>query len=598
MTLLRRIFAGVVLAALLLCSAPAWAQVLKQLPADPLVVIKVNKPQAVSAKAGKLMQQLGLGNLQPDLADPLNALMKQLKIREGFDSQGELAAAVYADLSQAVPSPVVVVMIPVTNYKVFTGNLAALKDAGAGVSTFRFQEGGEDLFVTNWGSFAAVSDNQEFLAKKPAGAAIASPAAMAQWDKADAVILANTKLMASQVMPQFREAKKTILQEIERNLVGVMGAGNDKFLPVIRALVNQALNVVEGVLKDTSAAAEAINITDKGLTFTVLADFAPDSYSGKAIAGMKNTADDLLVGLPQRKYFVVVGQAPTPEVMTGLMSDLLDPVAKELTALGADGKAFVDLIDVMKKATGAAKSSAVGLAQPTGAPGQQSVLQEVVVTRGDSAVMADAQRRSFQLTNDLMKLMPATPGMTLQMKLDQGAATVAGVKMDKIGMNYVFDPNNPQAAQMKQIIDIMYGPNGMSGVQGAVNATTYVVAFGGDDAFIQAAVNAAKAGDATLSKQASLKAAADMLPTQRFMVMYVYPDNIASTVIAYLNQFGMKVPLKINADIAAMGMSVSTEGSALRVDYAMPMELIENTVSTVIQAISMQAGGNAPPGGL
>ena len=60
-------------AALLLamCALQARAQVLKQVPSDAMVVIKVNNLQATSGKVGALAKQFGIDQILVPLADPL-----------------------------------------------------------------------------------------------------------------------------------------------------------------------------------------------------------------------------------------------------------------------------------------------------------------------------------------------------------------------------------------------------------------------------------------------------------------------------------------------------------------------------------------------
>src|SRR5687767_4993690 len=71
----------------------ARAQALKNLPADALVVLKLNKPDAVSKKIGAMAQRLGLAQMEASFADPLGALKKQLNLNDSFDANGEVAIA-------------------------------------------------------------------------------------------------------------------------------------------------------------------------------------------------------------------------------------------------------------------------------------------------------------------------------------------------------------------------------------------------------------------------------------------------------------------------------------------------------------------------
>ncbi len=595
MNVLRRFVMAVVVLTLLVGAAAARAQVLKQLPPNAYIVIKLNNAEAVSQRLGALMQRLGLANLVPDLADPLAALKKQLNVKEGFDAKGEIALAVYEDPAGG-PEPLGLVLIAVTDYKAFLGNLAAVKDEGGGISSFAPKEGAETVFVTNWGTYAAATNNKAILAKKPEGMTIASAAAQKQFDKADLVMYANTKYIAGKVLPLWKEGKPQWLAMMDQGLAAAPGM-QPKYVPVIKAFVGQLLNTVEETLNDTNGSTIALNLTKDGVTATVVADFLPDSYIGKINAGMANTDANLLAGLPNRKFFAAGGAATSPAVTSQLINDWLAPIAKELAAAGPEAKPILDIVDAIKQMPEAVKSTAFAYSAPTGAPGAQALFQIAAVIQGDSAKLSEIQRKAQRGTMEMMKMLP-NQGMTMDAKLEEGAATVGDVKLDKVTNKFVLDANNPQAQQMKPVFDMLYGPNGMSGVMGAINPTTYVQALGGDDEFNAAVVTSAKSNDSAYAMLPHVKSVAAQLPASRCAVAYIHLDNITTTALAYAAQFGFRVPLKLQPDLPPLGVSVGSEGSAIRVDVVISNELIENAVSATMQMMMMRQGGGARPGGL
>src|SRR4029079_2612433 len=93
-------------------------------------------------------------------------------------------------------------------------------------------------------------------------------------------------------------------------------------------------------------------------------------------------------------------------------------------------------------------------------------------------------------------------------QVQEGAKTVGGVKLDQYKMNMQMgDPDSPQAAQAQQMMGMIYGPNGMSGVLGAVNDKTFVAVQGGTDQLVEAVVKAAQNPQDVLSGTAPVKAA-------------------------------------------------------------------------------------------
>src|SRR5262245_20585159 len=85
-----RFLVAAVLAIALTASA-TFAQVIKQVPAEAMVVLKVSNLQATSGKIGALAKQFGIDQILLPLADPLAAAQEQMKMSKGINKTGELA---------------------------------------------------------------------------------------------------------------------------------------------------------------------------------------------------------------------------------------------------------------------------------------------------------------------------------------------------------------------------------------------------------------------------------------------------------------------------------------------------------------------------
>ena len=98
----RRLYLSLLMLAMLLSIGGnvARAQALKQLPANPFVVIKFNNVEQLNQKIGALTQKLGLANIDPSFADPLGALKQSLNLNEAFNAKSDFAIA----FRYAVPS--------------------------------------------------------------------------------------------------------------------------------------------------------------------------------------------------------------------------------------------------------------------------------------------------------------------------------------------------------------------------------------------------------------------------------------------------------------------------------------------------------------
>src|SRR5690349_6000061 len=160
-----------VLIGLLLCAGARaqQASVLDQVPGDALIVVRVKNLSATNKKVAKVIKELGLDQMQPELADPLGALQKEGHLDKGLNTNGDLA---FAFLDPKVTGgdheKSMVFVVPVTDFKAFVGNFKNPKEEG-GVTKASPPEGGEDFYLAQWGNFAAVSPAKEVLAKKPTG---------------------------------------------------------------------------------------------------------------------------------------------------------------------------------------------------------------------------------------------------------------------------------------------------------------------------------------------------------------------------------------------------------------------------------------------
>jgi hypothetical protein len=589
MTARLAVFAALVM----LGTSSLRAQVLQQVPSDALVVIKVSNLKATSDKIAKWAEAVGLTAMSPEFADPLKAMQDELELKEGLDTAGEMAFVFAKPASEgADPDESMLILMPVSDYNAFVTNFDEAKAEGD-ITTAKPKKGGQELNIANWGKYAAVAQNKALLAKKPAGLKLTGLSAKESKEK-DAFIFANIPELRTMALPHIEEARTKAMGEIDKEL----GKDEDakQFAGVAKAAFGQVLNIAEGFLNDATAASLSLHLNDKGLMLTALADFKPESYAGKIATKVKNTDQPMAAGLPNRKYFAFGGFVNEPEIAKQVLGDLLDPISKELAATEA-GKGFAGAIESMKKALGATKSMAFGYPVPTGALGADSIIQSIVIAKGDAKVIAESQKASLQGMADLMKLMPKEGGQ-MTYELTPGGKTVGDVKLDAYTFNLTLDENNPQAAQAQQMMAFIYGPNGMGGTFGAVNKDTFLMIQGGTDKLLNEAVKAAQDPKDTLSGGVAVKKIAGQLPAKHAAVQYIFLDNIVTSAVKYAQGFGMQVKMSLPADLPPIGVSAATDGPSVRIDGFVPTDLVQNLVSAGMQTfMEMQGGGAAEKGG-
>jgi len=233
---------------------------------------------------------------------------------------------------------------------------------------------------------------------------------------------------------------------------------------------------------------------------------------------------------------------------------------------------------------------------PTGALGQESVIQQVVVIQGDAPAIHAGERQMMQATADLMKLIPQQQGFKTGFEYKPGAKNVAGVALDSYETKINGDENNPEVAQIKQIMAMVHGPFGQTGVMGEIDPKTVVMVQGGNDQLVSDAVASAKAKTpAPASSAQNVKAVASHLPQNRTAEFYIEVDNIVTTGLRYAKGFGVGGNMKLQGDLPPIGAAVATDNSAIRVDGFIPLDLVKGLVAFGMDA---QKQINKPGGGL
>jgi hypothetical protein len=595
-TVVRR-FAVVVVALALCLASSVRAQVLNQVPAEALAVVKVKNLQDVSGKIAALAQKWGLANLVQELNDPLGSLMAVANLGPGLDKNGEAALAIMMPAAGfGAPDPDVLVLVPITDFKAFAGSLPNAKAEG---DLTTFSAGGRGAkFAADWGKFAAISPQKELLGKKPTGLK-AGVATAKEFEGKDLIAFANIKEIRKFALPELQKNKGQLLANIERGMANAPGA-NAKYAPVLKAYMSQLVAVAEGFLSDCDSASFGINLNKEGISTTLMAEFREGTYAAKALASMKGTDASFTAGLPDGKYFMYGGVASQGEGGLQILNDFLAPIEKELAALGNDGKGVVDYVNAMKDYFRAAKQMNFGWVAPSANAimAQEGLIQMVSVVHGDPAKLSAAQKKMLETQGALMKASGAD-AMGIKSTSTPAAKTVDGVTLDLFSTTFDIKPNTPQEQQMAMMMGILYGAKGMNGYVGTVGADRTVNIVGGTDALLSSAVAAAKTNEDALGKGVAGKVSA-ALPQNRLAAFYLSIDTIATTVLDVMAMQGLPGGVKLPPNLPPLAGAVATDGTAIRVDGYIPAQTVESLISAGMQMYFKQQGGGGAgkPGGL
>src|SRR4051812_25073578 len=147
MKTVRRLVTVSCIAAIALLNSAARGQVVKQIPSDALIVVKVNNLLQTSNKIAGLAKQFGVSDMVPQMGDPLGAFEEKTGMSKGLNKEGEFAfaylndeaykpaEAAAGDNKPARPrarrmQPAMLVLIPVANYDEFLTNFTNVKADG------------------------------------------------------------------------------------------------------------------------------------------------------------------------------------------------------------------------------------------------------------------------------------------------------------------------------------------------------------------------------------------------------------------------------------------------------------------------------------
>jgi hypothetical protein len=149
--------------------------------------------------------------------------------------------------------------------------------------------------------------------------------------------------------------------------------------------------------------------------------------------------------------------------------------------------------------------------------------------------------------------------------------------------------------QAAQFLSFLYGANGVQVYTGMVSDQAILSVSGVPDDVITAAIEAIKKGDDPLAKIDTVKAVAAQLPPQRFATLYIPLDEWASTGLNVAKQLSVDMGVKIPDDLPPVGCTLSTDGTAIRLDTYCPTQLVQALTAAGIQMFMAQ--NRAGPGG-
>lgn len=574
MTLLRGMRSALLgILCLAVFSATTQAQALKQLAPEPLVVIKVNNLQAVNGMIGQLATKLGLNQFSPAIADPLSLLKQQIGIREGLDPKGELVIAIYEG---EMGPPEIFALVPTADYQALIGNFPDVQKDGE-LDVIDMESMPMPAYVLKRGAYAAVSTNPDLLQVMPEALALEQLMAE-QMDKRDLAVFVNFRALSPKILPQMQLGRNMIMQQ---QFPGV----DPKQAETSRQMALAGFNAVEKFVRGTSGLVTAISLQNEGISSTCVVAFEPGSELANAVGGFKTTDQSFLAGLPAEAYSVAGGWVQGSGGFWGIFESLYVPAFNAMK-LEPEVRRALDLqLQSMKQSMEATNGGGLLMLAPAEG-GKKGLLSGFFVIHGDAKRLLDLYPSMIDNQDAINKAMGQP--ISSKVELTPAALTVDGVKLDKIVTTVSVEADAPNAKQMQQIVNMMYGGNTVTAYYGAVNPNTVIVLTGVDQEDMDKAIAAAKAGAMPLSDNQALKAVSAMLPASRTGELFVAVSPVANAVMAAAREAGANIAVQLPPDLPPMGLSFGAQGNEIRFDTAIPTDLIQGMVSAGIQAAMQQ----------
>ncbi|HWB54191.1 MAG TPA: hypothetical protein VG722_08360, partial [Tepidisphaeraceae bacterium] len=479
----------VIVAAICMAMGTASAQVMQHVPSDALVIVKVNNLKGFSDKIAGLAQRFGVTQFLPSLMDPLSSLEQNLKLTQGINSSGDAALALLdpAKFGGMGKRPGLL-LLPVSDYSAFLSNFsrpteasdqptpdnaapatsqaAAPKPDAQGIATIAFPNAFDTAYVAHWGNYAAISHIREAVLTPGTGMTVSGLAAKEMNEK-DLIIYANMQAVKAKALPALQANRERIQNEIKRGLTMGRNPANAAMLPMAQSMVNLALDDAQRLLEDSQAATYGISIENTGIRTTILAEFIPSTPIGQTVSQLENSDASMLAGLPQDKYLFYGGAQWNPQRAAQLFDQLVGPVRTQLSqATTQSAEPVVKMIDLYRKIFTSSEAQSMGWIAPTGPLGLTGLFNVISVQTGDAATLLTTQKAMMDLQPEFYKNTNGNP-MKISTSYTENAKQIDGISFNQI--NVKFDMTNlqtPQDRQAAQMMAMMYGPNGMTGLVG------------------------------------------------------------------------------------------------------------------------------------
>jgi len=426
--------------------ASAAEDLLSVMPEKTLGLAAINGLGQADGKVVKLAKRMQL-----PATSLLTKLKEEIGIEKGLDEEGS-AAIVVMPGEDADAEPIVLLFVPVTDFKQFIGQLDA-EDAEDGLVEVDVMDAG--FLVGSKGGYAvfAEPEHRETLiaalasSDRVAGELAAWRGWLAENDAGAVITRAGVELLCAKVSEEITKVQDSF-SEMPEEFREQMG-------PAI-AVFDVYRKMFEAAGREVQTYAAAVQVDKKGnVLVTDRLRFTPNGAGAKAIAGIEPAEGNWLTGLPSGR-FVIAGGGALPQGLAEAMMGFSIEIMKAMPNLygiseeNAEelGKLSIEYMKGMRSMT---------LVMGVGKPGTSLYENMAVVMKVDDAekFMANYEE-SIKKINELTEDAESSifRGMkTRKIKLDDADALELSMKFPKM-------PGMENVPDFERMTKAMFGPEG------------------------------------------------------------------------------------------------------------------------------------------
>ncbi len=579
---MRTCFSAAGLMALVLAgSAVAQPAVFDRVPAGSALIVVTKDMQAAAERAKPLAALMGAQGELP--GQELTAMADKLLLQPGVKKDGSLVLIMPTapkqvehvegeEVDEEGAPPVVLILVPVTDYKAFVTGLGG---KGEGVTEVEIE--GQPVCIRDLGDGVAlmggpreaIEGYKGVTGQMAAHKARLGPAGRRIADSSDMVIVADAQAFKEQI-----ESGKTGM-----GLGGGMG-GIGAMAGGMDGPGEAIANLRKAIARDGQTAIMGMGGGEAGYTLDVAGVFKEGTESAKMFAKNGDSAA-LMSKLPAQSFYLAGAFDMSAEGVRSLMSG---------AGGGGDEESVPSAFDALTSAMGKADGVAVVVGANKAGPMAGIFINTVAyISTKDSKGMLEAFRANGEKMKDT-----SLGGTKVKTDYKKDVAEASGVKFDAWSTTITPDPNDPNAFMAGMMMQTLFGQSRGFGQMAAAMEGGLVMTMSQNTPLMSSAIEAVKTGKG-LGQDAGLAAVRAHLPPNRSMEMYLGTQAIMDAALPMAEDY-LGEEIAVPKNVPPVAMAGSMEEGSMSIRLFVPMGVIR-AAESIMKAMKAAEDGLEPMDG-